>query len=127
MTPSTVRVIVPPDADHVTLLRTAVTGVAARQGFTLEEVDDLRMGVEEAALLLLRRATDEPITLEIMLHADRIEASVSTVTTDQAPAVDRDSFSWTILSALVDGVRSDQDGAAARIVLTKHPTQSLPA
>lgn len=109
------------------LLRTAVAGVAARHGFTLEEMDDLRMGVEEAAVLLLRRSNGEPITLELELLDDRIDATVSTLASGEGPAVDPESFSWRILSSLADEVHAEQDGALARIVLTKHPTQSLPA
>ena len=127
MTSRTIRIVVPAEAGHMPLLRTAVAGVAARHGFTLEEMDDLRMGVEEAAVLLLRQSNGEPITLELELLDDRVDAAVSTLTTSEAPAVDPESFSWRILSSLADEVHTEHDGALARIVLTKHPTQSLSA
>ena len=65
MTSRTVTVRIPPEAWHVPLLRTTVAGIAARADFTLEEVDDLRMGVEEAAVLLLRSAGAERLDLSI--------------------------------------------------------------
>ena len=127
MTSRTVRIVVPAEAGHMPLLRTAVAGVAARHGFTLEEMDDLRMGVEEAAVLLLRQSNGEPITLELELLDERIDAAVSTLTSGEEPAVDPESFSWRILSSLADQVHTEHDGDLARIVLTKHPTQSLSA
>ena len=119
MTSGIVRVRVPPDADHVPLLRTAVAGVAARMGFTLEEVDDLRMGVEEAAVLLLRHGGASPLELDLLVDEGAIEASVAGDVEGDGDAVDRESFSWTILAALVDEVRTERDGASGRIVLVK--------
>ena len=127
MSSRAIRIVVPAEAEHIPLLRTAVSGVAARHGFTLEEMDDLRMGVEEAAVLLLRQSNGEPITLELALLDDRIDATVSTVTAGEGPAVDPQSFSWRILSSLADEVHTEHDGPTARIVLTKRPTQSLSA
>ena len=127
MTSETVSVRIPPEAGHVPLLRTTVAGVAARMGFTLDEVDDLRMGVEEAAVLLLRQGGKNRITLDLRLADDTIEASVEGDLTGEEPAVDRQSFSWTILSALVNDVWTEREGRSGRIVLVKKRSQDLPA
>ena len=124
MSSRTIRLVIPAEADHVPLLRTTVAAVAGRRQFTLEEVDDLRMGVEEAAVLLLRRTTGESISLELTLVDHRIEATISALTGEE-PVVDQESFSWMILSALADDVTADQHDGTARIVLKKQPTQSL--
>ena len=128
MTPSgVITVRIPAEAGHVPLLRTAVAGVAARQEFTLEEVDDLRMGVEEAAVILLRRGAGEPIELHLEVTGDGLDVRLETVVDGEEPPVDTASFSWTILSALVDEVASTREGRRARIALAKRRTQGLPA
>lgn len=119
MTPRTVQVRIPPEGGYVPLLRTTVAGIAAREAFTLEEVDDLRMGVEEAAVLLLRRGGRDHLTLDVTVTEGALEAMLSTPATSGGEPVDEASFSWMILSALADKVSADRDGSAARIVLTK--------
>lgn len=120
MTPRTVQVRIPQDNGYVPLLRTAVAGIAAREAFTLEEVDDLRMGVEEAAVLLLRRGGQDGLSLEVTVTESGLEAALSTSTTTGGEPVDEASFSWMILSALADKVRTDRDGDEARIILVKN-------
>ncbi len=119
MSPRTVKVRIPPDNGYVPLFRTTVAGIAAREAFTLEEVDDLRMGVEEAAVLLLRRGGDDPITLEVSVTEHHLEANLSTPTDSGPEPVDETSFSWMILSALAHKVETHLEDGKARIILTK--------
>lgn len=116
MTIPTVSLRIPPDADHIPLLRTAIAGIAARADLTLDEVDDLRLGVEEAAVLLLRLAGDEPIQLGVVVEDDAIEAVLST---GAGGGVDERSFSWRILTSLVDEVRATREEGRQSIVLRK--------
>lgn len=119
MTSRSVKVRIPPDSEFVPLLRTTVAGIAAREAFTLEEVDDLRMAVEEAAVLLLRRGGKESLTLDVTISEEGLEAALSTAADSGGEPVDEGSFSWMILSALADKVDNARDGQFARIVLTK--------
>jgi serine/threonine-protein kinase RsbW len=119
VTPRTVKVLIPPDTNYVPLLRTTVAGIAARESFTLEEVDDLRMGVEEAAVLLLRRGGTHALSLDVTVTDESLEALLSTVAESAGDPVDESSFSWMILSALADKVVADHDEGEIRIVLTK--------
>lgn len=116
----TVQVRIPQDTGYVPLLRTAVAGIAAREAFTLEEVDDLRMGVEEAAVLLLRRGGQDGLSLEVSVTEDGLEAALSTSAATGGEPVDEASFSWMILSALADKVHTDRNGDQARIILIKN-------
>ena len=118
MTPRTVRVRIPPDTGYVPLLRTTVAGIAAREAFTLEEVDDLRMAVEEAAVLLLRIGDEEPLDLEVTVTEGSLEATLSAALSG-GDRLDESSFSWMILSALADKVSADHDSDGVRIILAK--------
>ena len=114
----TVTLRVPPLADHLTLLRTVVSSLAARRDYTLEQVDDLRMAVEEAAVQLLRHGTGGPLVLNATMRDDALALELSTATTPQDTVFDPSSFSWVILQALTDDLSTsiDDDGATLRLI-----------
>ena len=115
-----VTVKVPPTAGHLALLRTAVGGFAARDHFTLDQVDDLRMAVEESAVQLLRHVSGEDITLEVFATDPGVEIRLHADVSGSDPVIDESSFSWTILRALADDLRIEMRQGHATIVLTKH-------
>jgi serine/threonine-protein kinase RsbW len=114
-----VEIRIPASPDHVALLRALVGMYAAREDFTLEEVDDLRMAVEEAAVQLLRRVNGDRLGLVLRTDGTAVRARLfGGVDTDE-PVMDRESFSWTILSALSDELRVDTVEGTAVVELTK--------
>ena len=48
-----VELRLPADAAYLSVLRTATAGLAARLDFTLDEIEDLRIAVDEACAMLL--------------------------------------------------------------------------
>jgi serine/threonine-protein kinase RsbW len=114
-----VIVTVPASAGHLAILRTTVGGFAARDQFTLDQVDDLRMAVEEAAVQLLRQMRGERIEMTIQTTDNGVEVRLSGEVPGAAPVIDDSSFSWTILRALADDLRIDQNEGRATIVLSK--------
>jgi len=120
VTSETVTVRVPPSAGHLALLRTAVGGFAARDRFTIDQVDDLRMAVEEAAVQLLRHARDEGIVLDITGTESGIEVRLHSDVDGDEPVIDETSFSWSILRALSDELWIEMQQRHATIVLMKH-------
>ena len=74
---------------------------------------------EACALLLPRIAADGELTCVFTIEADTLAVEVSARTTDAEPPR-RDSFAWTVLSALAGEVdaRTDGDGRV-RITLRK--------
>ena len=119
MTDDSVCIEIPATADHVSLLRALVGIYAARQDFTLDEVDDLRMAVEEAAIQLLRRLTGDRLELTVSTVAGGVVAALSGAVAPDEPVVDRSSFSWTILNALADDVAVDTRDRTAVVSLSK--------
>lgn len=107
-------------ADHVTLLRTLVSGIAARRNYTLEQVDDLRMAVEEAAVLLLRHGDGTPLELNAVVEDERLQVELSTDISSPDSVVDPSSFSWKILEALTDDLSTAKEGTRASLTLIKH-------
>jgi serine/threonine-protein kinase RsbW len=118
--PDHVQVRMPAESAYLSVLRTAAAGLAARLDFTLDEIEDLRIAIDEACAMLLSEAipgTDLECGFE--LGADQVTITVS-VTTAQARMPARDTFAWTVLSALAGSVdsRLEPDDRVA-IVLQK--------
>lgn len=77
-----------------------------RLDFTLDEIEDLRIAVDEACAILLQQAVPGSVlSCEFRLVGDALRVTVSAPTTD-GRAPERDTFAWTVLSALAGEVES---------------------
>jgi serine/threonine-protein kinase RsbW len=105
---------IPAAGAYLSVLRTATAGLAARLDFTLDQIEDLRIAVDEACGMLLPGATaGTELRCEFTLDADRIGVEVS-VPAGSTPAPSRETFAWTVLSALAGEVDAlDSDGRIA--------------
>jgi serine/threonine-protein kinase RsbW len=119
VTAQTVSLSVPPTPGYLALLRTVVGGCAGREGFTLDQIDDMKMAVDEAAVQLLRSSKGEGITVEVTIAERDIEIRVSADVDGDKPVIDESSFSWTILKALADELRVESAPPRCTVVLTK--------
>lgn len=113
----TISVTIPGAAQHIALLRTAIGGIAARERFTLDQVDDLRLAVEEAAAQLLAHA---PPSISMHINSVRDGLEIRLVAGVGAPVtVDRTGFSWVILEKLADKATVEQSDGQLAIALHK--------
>jgi serine/threonine-protein kinase RsbW len=109
------------------VLRTATAGLAARLQFTLDEIEDLRIAVDEACAMLLAVASETPQLGDTVELACRFTVTADALTvettvplgspTERLPG--GESFAWQVLSALADEVSASVDGHQASIRLTK--------
>ncbi len=115
-----VQVSMPADGAYLSVLRTATAGLAARLDFTLDEIEDLRIAVDEACAMLLNQAIPGT-NLECGFDLDEDEMAITVAVTAAEPSVpDKETFAWQVLSALAGSVDSrlgDRDQVA--IVLRK--------
>lgn len=105
-----VELRLPADPAYLSVVRTATAGLAARLDFTLDEIEDLRIAVDEACAMLLPGVVGV-LTCTFEMFEDSLCISVA------APAREghepqRGTFAWTVLTALVGEVESgtDDDG-----------------
>jgi serine/threonine-protein kinase RsbW len=120
-----VAITLPASSAYLTVLRTATAGLAARLDFTIDEIEDLRIAVDEACAMLLPQALPgADITCEFQLEGDAMTVTVSVLTTDgEEPS--RDTFAWTVLTALAGEVSSGTDAdKRVTITLCKHRSGS---
>lgn len=99
-----VEIRLPADSAFLSVLRTATAGLAARLDFTLDEIEDLRIAVDEACAMLLPYAIDTAqLRCRFELTPDTLSVTV-TLPTTRGQLPERDTFSWTVLSALAGEV-----------------------
>lgn len=104
---------------YLSVLRAATAGLAARLDFTLEEIDDLRIAVDEACAMLLPDAVPgADLTCDFTLGDGLLAVSVCVPTTTGAEP-ERDTFAWTVLAALVGEVDSST-GPDGQVLITLH-------
>lgn len=110
-----VTVTIPASPSFVGLLRSACAHVAAAVNLTLDEIEDLRIAVSEAATLLI------PHSQEITCTFSPLEGEVVVecyAVTDEHLAIDKNDFAWVLLSTLAKA-EPKQESNKVTITLTK--------
>ena len=109
-----IRFQFPARSDYLLAVRLAVSAVAERVGFDIEDIEDLKVASAEACTLLLSagaRQIDICLTvqggLELLFEA---QGSV------QEPSEDSDGLSQYLLDAMVDTCEIGSDGGAVKSV-----------
>ncbi|WP_345628702.1 ATP-binding protein [Rugosimonospora acidiphila] len=116
-----VVLVVPADGSYLAVLRTATAGLAARLQFTLDEIEDLRIAVDEACAMLLAVApTGAELTCEFEVTAEALAINVTAPVKGSAALPGGQSFAWQVLTALAGKVSADTTDERATIRLTKH-------
>jgi len=94
----------PAESAYLSVLRTATAGLAARLDFTLDEIEDLRIAVDEACAMLLPQALPgTSLECEFKLGTYAMTVAVSVQAANGRPP-SRETFSWTVLNALAGKV-----------------------
>jgi serine/threonine-protein kinase RsbW len=121
VTEETVELTVPASAAYVSVVRTVTASLAARRDFTIEEIDDLRIAVDEASALLLPHAGAGPLSASFGGADNTLVIQVSVPLPPDATAAgpDQTSFAWMVLAALADEVTSTVDSGRLALTLTK--------
>jgi serine/threonine-protein kinase RsbW len=115
----TVELRVPADPAYLAVIRTTTAGLAARLDLTLDEIEDLRIAVDEACGLLLDRRSRQPESLAatFRIHPDSLEVVVR----GPAPELpDDSSYAWALLKALAGEVQTCSGGASGSWIRLIH-------
>lgn len=102
---------------YLSVLRTATASLASRLDFTIDDIEDLRIAVDEACAMLLSQTVpgaDLECSFELTKDAISVEVTVPTLDGEEPS---RDTFAWTVLTALVGEVDSAVD-ADRRVTLS---------
>lgn len=114
-----VEVRIPADVVYVSTLRLTAASLAARCDLTIDDIEDLRLAVDEACALLLPHASpDAPLEARFVLATGRLEVETC-VSTSGDGEPDRSGFAWTVLGALASSVDVRKDSGRLAILVTK--------
>ncbi len=102
---------------NVGLARTVAAAMAARADLPLDQLEDVRLAVDEAVTQLVLDAPDDAfVTCMFTIADDVLDVRVSAPSRSGAPPA-RNTFSWTVLSALVDEVVATVDSGSVTLDL----------
>ncbi|SCG53472.1 ATP-binding protein [Micromonospora coxensis] len=113
-----VHLTVPADGGYLGVLRTATAGLAARLQFALDEIEDLRIAVDEACAMLLAIATrDAELECRFSVTEDALTVEVTVPTVRGATLPSESSFAWKVLTALTTAASANAVAGRATISL----------
>jgi serine/threonine-protein kinase RsbW len=105
----TVVLRLPAEAAYLSVLRSATASLASRLDITLDDIEDLRIAVDEACAMLLSHAiAGADLTCTFELLSDALSVSVA-VPTHDGKVPSRETFAWTVLTALAGDVDASVD------------------
>lgn len=119
----TVTLVFPAQTQNVSLARTVTAAMAARADLPLDQLEDARLAVDEAVSQLIADSpADSEVTCLFRVRDGALDIVVTAPTTSgQVPPTG--TFSWTVLTALVDSVTATVDDG--RVTLDLHVTRSV--
>jgi serine/threonine-protein kinase RsbW len=114
-----VELRIPADSAFLSVLRTATAGLAARLDFTLDDIEDLRIAVDEASAMVLPQAlVGSDLNCAFYLCGDTLRVAVAAACDAPRPP-SHDGFAWTVLSALTTSLDAEVEGDTLTITLSR--------
>jgi serine/threonine-protein kinase RsbW len=118
-----IRVAVPARPDVLHLLRSVTASVGARVSLSLDDLEDLRIAVDEAATLLLARSGDGERTLHLdLISGDRtlrVRVRLEPAAPDAPDDDPRTSWPWRVISGITDDASIDRSADGTTISFAK--------
>jgi serine/threonine-protein kinase RsbW len=117
----------------IPVIRVVAADLAARAGFELDSIDDLRMAVDDACAMLVHMAAPgATLTCRFTVRPERIEAVAEVDVEDGTQPLPTGSFGWRVLECLAEEIKTcavpAQPGhrRRVRITLGKQAVTALP-
>ena len=128
--PAEIVLVLPGDAQHLRLARLMAAGVAVPAGLGIDDVDDLRIAVDELCTTLLEVGGDGPLTLTFAYDEGQVTVS-GRVTAQHRLDIDdrRQLLSKEILAVVADEheLRAHDDALTFRLVKRRVDARTEPA
>lgn len=115
-----IRLAIPAAPEFLRLARLAAADVASRAGFSFEDIEDLRIGVDELChLLMTPGAEGDHLQLTFTLEDDAVAVEGEGPPGADRAAVIQSDLSRTIVTAVADEHEVHRDGEVLRFRLLK--------
>ncbi|HVF76498.1 MAG TPA: hypothetical protein VM938_15785 [Acidimicrobiales bacterium] len=101
--PDQVRLVMPADPEFLRLARVTAMGLASRLSFTLDEIDDLRIAIDELLFGLMgTRGRPGTVSMTYSVHERSLEVVGTGAFDDGLPTAGLTELSELILDAVAD-------------------------
>lgn len=114
-----IRLIIPGAPEFLRLARLAAADAGSRAGLTYDEIEDLRIGVDELCHTVMRTDGTGVVTLVFRLLDDGIEVEGEGPPLDTGGEAKPSELSRTIVAAVVDEHELEREGDKLRFRLSK--------
>jgi hypothetical protein len=119
-----IELAIPADTRLLRLVRLVASGLASTAGFDVDELDDLRIAVDEAVAALLEGGDGSRLTLQFVVGGDAVDMQGSTPASGDGPLdEDRVEISKQILGAVCDEHDLDVTDGSVRVRIAKRRTE----
>jgi hypothetical protein len=116
-----VRLSVPGSLEYVRVVRLTAAAVASRFGFDVEEIEDIRVAVDELASVVIEAGTGSEISFTFSNLGDTF-AVVGSAAVDREPVLD--DLTGQILGVVVDDFEITAADGTAHFRATKRTTRT---
>lgn len=118
MSADEILLTIPGSAEFLRLARLAAADAATRVGMTIDEIEDLRIAVDELCYALTEGVPDRVVQLAYRLQSNAVEVLGSCAASGDAP-FELTELAQTIVGAVVDEYSVAQEGGERRFRLRK--------
>ena len=113
--PDCIRVEIPAATINMAIARTVAAAMAARADLTLDQIEDVRLAMDEGLAYIIEVASDGAmVTCELCVADGVVSATLASTVTSSTVAAPN-PFAWTVLTALVGDVDLRVDDGSIRL------------
>lgn len=116
-----ISVFLPPDERYVHLLRLTVSGIGLRMDLTYDDVEDLKLAVNEAFLLAIGHSRDERVGVDFQMSGDSAEVLFRSVgdLAEHAEGDDHESLGLFLIKGVMDEVEFETSNEETSLRMVK--------
>jgi hypothetical protein len=119
-----IRLTIPSEPEYLRLARLAAADAGSRVGLDVEEIEDLRIGVDELCYALLSGADGRPLTVVFSIEPGAIRVRGECPTSNNGDVIVLSELAASIVKATVDEHELDSEGGANRFRVVKRVSSS---
>lgn len=130
MTCETIKMEIPANPDYVSILRLTTSGIANKLGFSMDDIEDMKVAVSEACTNAVKHSEDNKVNIKFNLLENRIEIEikdngkgydVSSIDTPDLSNPKENGLGLFIIQTLMDEVSIESKGnQGTTIKMTKY-------
>jgi len=114
-TPDCVRVEIPAATINMAVARTVAAAMAARADLTLDQIEDVRLAMDEGLAYIIEVVPDGAMVTCELCVADGVVSATLASTVASTTVAEPNPFAWTVLTALVGDVDLRVDDGSIRL------------